>query len=352
METLILTPKTMRINPMKKENVKRFVSQFEAIHSAVSLLSELNDCFITKWIEGEITDMSNYDNSSAKNKFLDRYQNDVAKCKSISEDSHLTSNAIEEIEDNLYSLPDEESRKRYVKNIIRLFTDYVPYFDFTTNTGTDLTEISSFEKRVPGAKYTLNIINSWCNGKVRFRDLNVVEQYVLNSFNTLMEFSCLFDAKCLSFNIDIQQLQKEINIYVQRHRDTAYLYSQGFTFTNDSSNVDFIVNEINVLKLYEEYGEFFANETLDQWKERFKPLDLKLLPIEIENKATENSNKVTLLGILKAIQDTTNRTIDFDLYVKNRWGILNFSKTISDHKEKEGFKKSFATTKRILIVKK
>jgi hypothetical protein len=95
--------------------------------------------------------------------------------------------------------------------------------------------------------------------------------------------------------------------------------------------------------IYEKYKDNFKGETKELWNKRFifpdsNPVD----PILVEYEAREGTNKLILIAILAAINETTSDNFPFDKFVKERFGIKAFRKAKSDHKGKAEYNKVIA----------
>lgn len=191
--------------PMEKESIKRFISQFDAVLEASILLKGTTD-----------------------NKRIEYFTKDIELCYKIQENPKLLDDTIIEIENNLYSFPILEQRIAYIKDLLRSFVNIAPYFDQTTETDTNINhEVGVFV--VPGAKYTMQIINSYCCGDIKnLETLPIEKLYIICCFKSLHHFTPLLDAKCLSFGIDLQEIQNEVEIYIQHRRQWDILSHYGY----------------------------------------------------------------------------------------------------------------------------
>lgn len=109
-----------------------------------------------------------------------------------------------------------------------------------------------------------------------------------------------------------------------------------------------IINIEYINLIYKYYKEYFPDESLQSWKERFILKGRPVTPIAIDAKATEGSNKLILIAILAAIQETTGSAFDFEDFVLNRFGIQDFEKAKSIHKEKQTFKATLSKCRAII----
>ncbi|HQH23582.1 MAG TPA: hypothetical protein PLM01_01215 [Bacteroidales bacterium] len=114
---------------------------------------------------------------------------------------------------------------------------------------------------------------------------------------------------------------------------------------NDLFQLVIRIEYINLI--YDKYKEYFS-EDLSVWSQRFNRNGAPVPPIAIDAKATEGSNKLILIAILAAIQETTGAAFDFEDFVLNRFGIQDFEKTKSIHKEKQTFRETLSKCRAIM----
>lgn len=209
---------------MKNESINRFVSQFEALSSAISLL------------KGE--------NPFAFKKF---YLKEIIKCTNLLLDNLVLHDAIEEVEGNLYVLNDGKSRERYITDILRKLVNYSILFDPETVTERTKGELFVGVPVVPGAKCTRYLVDSYCSGEIEMSKLNRAEKYIIDCFSSLFDFASLLDAKCLSFEIDLMDVQKQVDIFIQRRRRWDILSYYGYNQHN-VLEITGKVSKINVSK--------------------------------------------------------------------------------------------------------
>lgn len=190
---------------MGKESLDRFISQFNAISAASSLLEGTTDDRRTEY-----------------------YTMEIDHCCKIQENQNLLNDAIVEIENNLYSFPKKKQRIAYVKDLLRSFVNIAPYFDDRTETDIAFSKVGV--SITPGAKHTMQVVNAYCDGTNinKYDKLPLETKYVIDCFISLFHFTPLLDAKCLSFDIGLQKIQNEVGIYIQRRRQWDILSHYGY----------------------------------------------------------------------------------------------------------------------------
>ena len=105
-----------------------------------------------------------------------------------------------------------------------------------------------------------------------------------------------------------------------------------------------IVNRIILDALFNKYGKLFEGETAETFANRFINDGKQREPIKVEKNAKGEdeihkypkpiNNKTILLAILKAIQPKTNQAFIFDEFVENNFGLKDFTKAASYHRNK------------------
>jgi hypothetical protein len=148
----------------------------------------------------------------------------ISKLVTIPRQSDLLSDLIDEIENNLYDYP--ESRVTYIEDVIRDFNTIVPYIDIDANI--EWLDSGDVCRVKIGNAATLKLINEYCEGKKAYSDLSTSEKYVLSCSRLLDSFATLLDAKCLSFDIDLMNIQEQLNIFLFRQRNRASLFFLGY----------------------------------------------------------------------------------------------------------------------------
>lgn len=109
------------------------------------------------------------------------------------------------------------------------------------------------------------------------------------------------------------------------------------TFTTESN---FIIKPEHIGLIYDHFSVYFEKETRDKWLIRFNyPKGSPIEPIIIEKEAREDSDRLVLLAILSSIQKTTRNKYRFNDFVLERFGIMNYSRAKTEHKNKETYKK-------------
>ncbi|WP_159467790.1 hypothetical protein [Dyadobacter sp. 3J3] len=132
-----------------------------------------------------------------------------------------------ELQAVLYQLPDEARRVTYVKSIIRdLASKTLKYFNYQYDSESYRTienEIAPTEYQNKGGKEATEIINKYTKGE----ELSTkYESYVVLCLNLRQQFLWQLDALCLEFEIDLESIQKEIRIQIQK-RDWSVLSYYG-----------------------------------------------------------------------------------------------------------------------------
>lgn len=115
----------------------------------------------------------------------------------------------------------------YLKYTLRRFSGIVPYFDSDTKTDNNNYEFG--DVIVPGAKFTLDIIQRHQLGKLRNEKLSLASEYIIDCYHVIFQFANILDATCLTFGIDLIQLQKETNIRLLQNRAYDVLSYYGFS---------------------------------------------------------------------------------------------------------------------------
>ena len=200
---------------VRKEHFNEFVSLFGQLSSAANLLGKPSN-----------------NNFTWKEILINRIENVYNQLYSISEippSNKLLINVLYEVEDNLYMLS-ENNRRIYIKSLLSNLYSLITMQYFDSHTKFDIEINQKNESTYPLAKHTLNLLDTYCSGEIDLDEANVEQKYILFCYLTLDSFATYLDIKCLSFGLDIQAIQKEINIYLQRRRRwdilTQYGYSQ------------------------------------------------------------------------------------------------------------------------------
>lgn len=131
---------------------------------------------------------------------------------------------------------------------------------------------------------------------------------------------------------------RDLALIEKANRFTAYIESLGSGNKAKQKTSSTIVVKERLALIYRKYKDEFK-ESEDLWISRFVyPNDDSVNSIDISKKAAEGSSKLILVAILSSISKTTENAFCYSDFVQKRFGILNFDKTVSDHKEKQTFK--------------
>lgn len=101
-------------------------------------------------------------------------------------------------------------------------------------------------------------------------------------------------------------------------------------------NLNTIIEKERLSLIYRKYKDCFT-EPEGQWIKRFVRNGPSMGPIDTDKKALNGSKRLVLLAILAAIQTKTGSGFDYNDFVLNRFGLKNFQKGKSDHKDKPEF---------------
>lgn len=109
------------------------------------------------------------------------------------------------------------------------------------------------------------------------------------------------------------------------------------TETKKKNKVDTIIEIERLALMYRKYKEYFK-EPENQWIKRFVyPSETTINPIDINKRALNGSDRLVLLAILASIQILTGNGFDYNNFVFDRFGIRNYQKAKSDHKNKQTY---------------
>lgn len=111
---------------------------------------------------------------------------------------------------------------------------------------------------------------------------------------------------------------------------------------------ELIISDMVIIAIFNKYKHHFRNETPESWMRRFDRAMAPLPPIDIERAATEGSDRLVLIAILSAIQDTTGNAFNFTDHVKTHFGISAFGPAKCRNQDKETFIKTFKSCEAIL----
>jgi len=156
--------------------------------------------------------------------------NKINKLLPFPERSNLMTNLMDEIEKNICS--HYNCREFYLKDIIRHFVDVVPYIDidadreWLTGSAYGIQIDNSTSSKSQGV--TTALIIDYCKGINITRELSTIENYIISCYLAMHSFSTLLVAKCLSFDINLMDIQNQLKIYLTRNIDTPTLCQLGY----------------------------------------------------------------------------------------------------------------------------
>ena len=125
---------------------------------------------------------------------------------------------------------------------------------------------------------------------------------------------------------------------------------QGLYFKDslpDPEGLNPIIERGRLALIYWTY-KTYIDEPDNAWIKRFCPNEAPVNPLKLDPKAKEGSNKLVMLAILASIQDNRKESFNYNDFVLDRFGIMNFDKARHDHKYKPEFTKIFEECNTIL----
>jgi|GEM_PF-6165562 len=168
---------------------------------------------------------------------VDKASAKILELRQVHNANNLVSDAIGEIENNLYQLQPSD-RETYVAGIIRRFAEIGPflnigekreYVDFWMEQKGPFVIIGNrmYSKGVATCLKILERYCGWTEPNLDFDSATVPEQYAIECLLDYGDFFTLLDCKCLIFNIDIINVQRGVDVPVYT-RDNSELYSLGY----------------------------------------------------------------------------------------------------------------------------
>jgi hypothetical protein len=91
----------------------------------------------------------------------------------------------------------------------------------------------------------------------------------------------------------------------------------------------YILKELVILTLFDEFGSEFPNETLDLWKKRWIGDESALPPLGIEGDYHRGNNKHLILTILHLCSPFPTLADGMNTYVHRKWGIKSYNSAVS-----------------------
>jgi hypothetical protein len=99
------------------------------------------------------------------------------------------------------------------------------------------------------------------------------------------------------------------------------------------------------------YENLFKDDA-EQWLNRFRYPNMNTIDkIKLKaSEAREDTDRLTLIAILAAIQESTGNSFDYNDFVLKRFGLTNFEQAKNKHKMKNTYAKVFADCRKILKI--
>lgn len=174
-------------------------------------------------------------------------------------------------------------------------------------------------------------VNDWENATIKglyLRRLNCLEAFSILDENQLKYGSQLtpsqledFSKERKMFEIQLSRIENKI-----KYRESKV-----------SNIVEPVIGREYLTLIHRKYKDEL-NEPLDSWIERFVyPIGNPVDPIVIDKKVVPGSNRLVLIAILATIQTITLNNFVFKKFVLDRFGLKNFEKAKTDHKDKKEF---------------
>ncbi len=201
---------------MEKKYLRKFGSLFDCLPDADEILSGKHN-----------------ENQDVNNLLIQKVSSAYIINRNIIEDTQykFLKHVFDEIDNNLYQYP--LSREDYIKDLLRVFINILPYLDPATDIEWVRFKNSAFSHQdmdfpaFYGATLQLLVgLDDRFNQKGD--DLTEVENYVLSCSALLFCFSGYLDSRCLHFDLDLFAIQTEINIFICRERDIDGLFLSGY----------------------------------------------------------------------------------------------------------------------------
>jgi hypothetical protein len=195
------------------------------LHEFAGLFLRLNeaDCIL----EGRL-----YHDPQLKESYNDIVENEFARIRKYYTPFRFYEDPLycllDELENDFYKYPDE--RYAYLKDIISYFVNIMPHIEkymgknhFTNHLNQFRIDYATNFKLHPIPYQSTNDLSAahiW--GK------STVELYVISCISVIDKFATFLDAKCLNFNIDLEELQQDLGIFLFRTRNYTSLNIIGY----------------------------------------------------------------------------------------------------------------------------
>ncbi len=240
---------------MEKKYLEQFISLFDALYSASSLLiDEKKPPF-----DFEDKDLNKLFSKVKKNS-IEYVKKACKKADAIFMEPDMTGllrNVLNEIELNLYSST-LENRIIYLKSILIEFFNISPYVDPNVKLDKQSIHYNNYKAAL------FPIIKLIRDDRLSYDDFSVPERYIIFCHELVDIFFCYLDVKCLILGIDLMAIQKEMNISVYIKRDTNFLYGKGFeNIIKQFTAKQFEINKNNNQSEFKKSKKDVTKETLN-----------------------------------------------------------------------------------------
>jgi len=150
-----------------------------------------------------------------------------------------------------------------------------------------------------------------------------------------LEESKKYFEECL--NDKDEKVNSDVKKYVKGYLE----WLENMEFNNNMVNVSYVLkNESVILKLYEEYGDWFPGETKEIWGKRWINNKRSLPKINVDN--FENGNNKHLLLTILHEAHLFMKVDKIEDYIKIRWGLKSYHRDISIYINNSKYKAPFS----------
>lgn len=137
-----------------------------------------------------------------------------------------------------------------------------------------------------------------------------------------------------------EEMQIKGNFYANLAED-LYCYIGWLKEFSAQETTSIIEKEV-IIEIFKEYYMYFKTESKESWMNRFLyPNSKPIAPINITRDSREDSNRLILLGILCSIHDDKMGMLDFNAFVRDRFGLKGFETAKSRYKYTSTAQKAF-----------
>jgi hypothetical protein len=110
-----------------------------------------------------------------------------------------------------------------------------------------------------------------------------------------------------------------------------------------------IIEKMYLELIFKSFKEWFPDETKETWIQRFVyPCEDAINPIKIEPIVKTENNRLILIAVLGAIQDSDKTNFEYSKFVLERFGIKAFKKIKNEHRDKPKFIESYKKCETIM----